>query len=202
MRGRWGSGFVTSPPWPYCLPVFGKQKSPDSQAPATPDAEQGQAAAAGKGRATPTRREAELARKQRLTGVSGNVKADRRRARAADMSAAQERQHGGVVKQYARDYTDQRFRVAEFFILFAVLLFVLAGIQNRTAQLASLVLWVVMLIAIVIDSVFLVRGVRKGLRERYPTQDPGRIGMYVLMRSMQFRKWRLPKARLKRGEKF
>ena len=30
----------------------------------------------------------------------------------------------------------------------------------------------------------------------------GRIGWYSLMRSMQFRKWRLPKARVKRGEPF
>jgi hypothetical protein len=181
--------------------VFRKQKSPDSQAEAMTEAQQSEAAQ-GKGRATPTRREAELARKQRLSGVSGNPKADRRRARAADMEAAQERQHGGAVKQFARDYVDKRFRVAEFFILFAVLLFVLAGVQNRTAQLGSLVLWVVMLIAIVVDSVVLVRGVRRGLRERYPNQDPGRIGVYVVMRSMQFRKWRLPKPRLKRGEKF
>lgn len=200
MGGARGIGFVTPRPWPYCLPVFRKQKSPDSQAakaeaPAEPTP-------AGKGRATPTRREAELARKQRLTGKTGNVKADRRESRRADFEAQTERQHGGVVKQYARDYTDQRFRIAEFFILFAVLLFVLAGIQNATAQLLSLALWVVMLIAIVIDSIFLVRGVKRGLRERYPNQDPGRIGMYVLMRSMQFRKWRLPKPRLKRGEKF
>ena len=59
-----------------------------------------------------------------------------------------------------------------------------------------------MLIAIVIDSIFLVRGVKKGLRERYPNQEQGRVGLYVIMRSMQFRKWRLPKPRLKRGEKF
>jgi cation transport ATPase len=180
--------------------VFRKQKSPDSEA-AKAEA-QAEPTQAGKGRATPTRREAELARKQRLSGMSGNPKADRRESRRADFEAQTERQHGGVVKQYARDYTDQRFRIAEFFILFAVLLFVLAGIQNATAQLLSLSLWVVMLIAIVIDSIFLVRGVKKGLRERYPTQDQGRIGMYVLMRSMQFRKWRLPKPRLKRGEKF
>lgn len=192
---------MTALPWPYCLPVFRKQKSPDSQAPPAPETAQADLAQA-KGRPTPTRREAELARKQRLSGVSGNPKLDRRVARKADLDAAQERQHGGPVKQFARDYTDSRFRIAEFFILFAVLLFVMAGIRNSAAQLGALVLWAVMLVGIVIDSFFLVRGVRKGLAERYPTHDTGRIGLYVLMRSMQFRKWRLPKPRLKRGEKF
>ena len=158
------------------------------------------AAQANKGRPTPTRREAELARKQRLTGTSGNPKADRRAQRQRDFEASTERQHGGQVKAFARDYVDSRFRVAEFFIVFAVALFVLASVPALAFY--SVILWAVMLVGIVIDSIFLVRGVRKQAEARFPGQDLGRIGWYSLMRSMQFRKWRLPKPRLKRGEKF
>lgn len=183
--------------------MFRKQKSTveaneaDSAQEETPAQDESQAR---KGRATPTRREAELARKERLSGISSDPKKAKREARAADFAASTERQHGGPVKQFARDYVDSRFRVAEFFILFAVLLFVVASVPS--VALLSVVLWLVMLVAIVFDSVLLVRGVKKEARKRFPNADLGRIGWYSLMRSMQFRKWRLPKPRLKRGEKF
>jgi hypothetical protein len=182
--------------------VFRKQKSSEAAAPTEPAAPAADANQGPKGRPTPTRREAELARKQRLTGKGGDPKTERRVQRQRDFEASTERQHGGPVKQFARDYTDKRFRVAEFFIPFAVLLFVLAGIRNTTTQLASIVLWAVMLVGIAIDSVVLVVGVKKQARLRFPNQDLGRIGIYSLMRSLQFRKWRLPKPRLKRGEGF
>ncbi|MBS2538437.1 DUF3043 domain-containing protein [Catenulispora sp. NF23] len=157
-------------------------------------------AQAAKGRPTPTRREAELARKQRLSGLSADPKKAKRQNRQRDFEAQTERQHGGPVKQFARDYVDSRFRIAEFFIVFAILLFVVASVPS--VALLSVVLWLVMLVAIVIDSVLLVRGVKREAHKRFPNADLGRIGWYSLMRSMQFRKWRLPKPRLKRGEKF
>jgi Flp pilus assembly protein TadB len=183
--------------------VFRKQKptaeasEAESAQEETPAQDEAQAR---KGRATPTRREAEQARKERLSGISSDPKKARREQRAADFAASTERQHGGPVKQFARDYVDSRFRIAEFFILFAVLLFVVASVPS--VALLSVVLWLVMLVAIVFDSVLLVRGVKKEARKRFPNADLGRIGWYSLMRSMQFRKWRLPKPRLKRGEKF
>jgi Flp pilus assembly protein TadB len=184
--------------------VFRKQKSTDEAAEAESTQEETPSALdeaqAAKGRPTPTRRESELARKQRLSGVSGDPKKAKREARQRDFEASTERQHGGPVKQFARDYVDSRFRIAEFFIIFAVLLFVVASVPS--VALLSVVLWLVMLVAIVIDSVLLVRGVKKEARKRFPNADLGRLGWYSLMRSMQFRKWRLPKPRLKRGEKF
>lgn len=183
--------------------MFRKQKSTDEAESAETEQENISLldeAQARKGRATPTRREAELARKQRLSGISADPKQAKRAARQRDFEAQTERQHGGAVKQFARDYVDSRFRIAEFFIVFAVLLFVVASVPS--VALLSVVLWLVMLVAIVIDSVLLVRGVKKEARRRFPNAELGRIGWYSLMRSMQFRKWRLPKPRLKRGEKF
>ncbi|NUP49566.1 MAG: DUF3043 domain-containing protein [Catenulispora sp.] len=158
------------------------------------------ASQAAKGRPTPTRRESELARKQRLSGINANPKLAKREARQRDFAAATERQHGGRVKELARDYVDSRFRVAEFFILFAVLLFVVASVP--AVALLSVVLWLVMLVAIVIDSILLVRGLKKEARRRFPEEDLKGVSRYALMRSMQFRRFRLPKPRLKRGEKF
>ena len=183
--------------------MVGKKKSTDEAAETEATQEEISAqdeAQAKKGRATPSRRESELARKQRLAGISADPKKAKREARQRDFEAATERQHGGPLKQFARDYVDSRFRVAEFFILFAVLLFVVASVPS--VALLSVVLWLVMLVAIVIDSILLVRGVKKEARKRFPNADLGRLGWYSLMRSMQFRKWRLPKPRLKRGEKF
>ncbi|WP_194920228.1 DUF3043 domain-containing protein [Catenulispora rubra] len=183
--------------------MFRKQKSTDEADQATSEQENADLldeARAAKGRPTPTRREAELARKQRLSGISSDPKKAKRQARQRDFDAATERQHGGPVKAFARDYVDSRFRIAEFFIIFAVLLFVVASVPS--VALLSVVLWLVMLVAIVFDSVLLVRGVKKEAHKRFPDADLGRLGWYSLMRSMQFRKWRLPKPRLKRGEKF
>ncbi|MEY9890433.1 Flp pilus assembly protein TadB [Catenulispora sp. MAP12-49] len=183
--------------------MFRKKKSTDEAEQAASEQENISLldeAQAKKNRPTPTRREAELARKQRLSGVNANPKVAKREARQADFAAATERQHGGAVKGFARDYVDSRFRIAEFFIIFAVLLFVVASVPS--VALLSVVLWLVMLVAIVFDSVLLVRGVKKEARKRFPDADLGRIGWYSLMRSMQFRKWRMPKPRLKRGEKF
>ena len=183
--------------------MFRKQKSTDEADQATSEQESTSAldeARAAKGRPTPTRREAELARKQRLSGISSDPKKAKRQNRQRDFDAATERQHGGPVKAFARDYVDSRFRIAEFFIIFAVLLFVVASVPS--VALLSVVLWLVMLVAIVFDSVLLVRGVKKEAHKRFPDADLGRLGWYSLMRSMQFRKWRLPKPRLKRGEKF
>jgi hypothetical protein len=183
--------------------VFRKKKSTDEADQAksaqeeTPAQDQAQIT---KGRPTPSRREAELARKQRLSGISSDPKKAKRETRQRDFDAATERQHGGPVKQFARDYVDSRFRIAEFFIVFAILLFVVASVPS--VALLSVVLWLVMLVAIVFDSVLLVRGVKKEAHKRFPNADLGRIGWYSLMRSMQFRKWRLPKPRIKRGEKF
>lgn len=183
--------------------MFRKQKSTDEAL--DDDSTQEEIAAqdeaqAAKGRPTPTRRESELARRQRLSGLSSDPKKAKREARQRDFEATTERQHGGPVKQFARDYVDSRFRIAEFFIIFAVLLFVVASVPS--VALLSVALWLVMLVAIVIDSVLLVRGVKKEARKRFPNTDLGRLGIYSLMRSMQFRKWRMPKPRLKRGEKF
>ena len=183
--------------------MFRKQKSTDEADQAASEQESNSAldeARAAKGRPTPTRREAELARKQRLSGISSDPKKAKRQTRQRDFDAATERQHGGPVKAFARDYVDSRFRIAEFFIIFAVLLFVVASVPS--VALLSVVLWLVMLVAIVFDSVLLVRGVKKEAHKRFPDADLGRLGWYSLMRSMQFRKWRLPKPRLKRGEKF
>jgi Flp pilus assembly protein TadB len=183
--------------------VFRKQKS-TVEAPEDDSAQEETSAQdeaqARKGRPTPSRREAELARKERLSGVSSDPKKAKRQARQRDFEASTERQHGGPVKQFARDYVDSRFRVAEFFIVFAVLLFVVASVPS--VALFSVALWLVMLLAMVVDSVLLVRGVKREARKRFPNTDLGRLGLYSLMRSMQFRKWRLPKPRLKRGEKF
>jgi hypothetical protein len=183
--------------------VFRKTKSSDSaEAIETPEesrARLADVAQAAKGRPTPTRREAESARKARLTGAV-DTKGARRQQRQRDFEVSTERQHGGPIKQFARDYVDKRYRAAEFFIPLAVVMFVLASIRISYTQILSILLWVIMLLAIVVDSVFLALGVRKAAQARFPEQDLGRIRIYALMRSLQFRRWRLPKPRLKRGQ--
>jgi hypothetical protein len=88
--------------------------------------------AAGKGRPTPSRREAEQARKQQLK-IPKDPKAARKASRERDRSARDRQRQGmmagderylpaadrGPARAFTRDFVDSRITIAEFFIFIA-----------------------------------------------------------------------------------
>jgi len=169
---------------------------------------------APKGRPTPKRSEAQSQR--RSVANTPTTRKDAARRQRDDRRAAMERQRQalaggderylpardkGPVRKFARDYVDSRFNVAEFFLPLAVIILVLSVVRVAQLQNIALLLWLVVIILIVLDSIFSALRLRKRLAERFPDQNKRGAVPYALMRSLQMRRLRLPKPQVKRGER-
>ncbi|EFE69949.1 integral membrane protein [Streptomyces viridosporus ATCC 14672] len=107
----------------------------------------------------------------------------------------------GPVRRFARDFVDSRFNIAEYFLPMAVVILVMSMIQVPALQNASLLLWLVVIVMIVLDSIVTGFRLRKQLTERFPDDNRRGAVAYALMRSLQMRRLRLPKPQVKRGER-
>ncbi len=201
----------------YSCGVFGRKK--DAPAPqSVADELAAQAAArqadprAGKGTPTPSRKEQEAARKRPL------VPNDRAAAKTADREARREEQarmrramdtgeerflpvrDKGPQKRFARDFVDARFSLGEYVMFAALAIVVLSLAVPVTSQSQVIVFGIfwVLVVAVAIDSVFLSRKLKRSVREKFGSVDSG-VVWYGTMRSLQFRRLRLPKPMVKRG---
>lgn len=170
-----------------------------------------------KGRPTPSRKEAELARRQERKPNRTRreqMEADRRRRREIRAQQREALNTGkgdllpprdrGPVKAFVRDYVDRRRNVAEYLLVLLVfmLLFNIFGPQVMSAiQVASVVslLWMATILGTVLDEIVLVRGLKKQLRERFPDASHKGTTSYAVLRSSQVRRFRLPKPVIERG---
>ncbi|MFF3844009.1 DUF3043 domain-containing protein [Streptomyces sp. NPDC002328] len=107
----------------------------------------------------------------------------------------------GPVRRFARDFVDSRFNVAEFFLPMAVIILVLSMVRVASLQSIALLLWLVVIVLIVLDSIVTGFRLKKQLAERFPDENRRGAVAYALMRSLQMRRLRLPKPQLKRGAK-
>ena len=169
-----------------------------------------------KGRPTPKRSEAEAARKlrakppttrrQAAKRAREDARADRLRRREALVSGDQRylpARDQGPVRAFVRDFIDARRSVAEFFIIVALVVLlttVLAGpLGIAVVANAAFLVWMVMLIVILLDSVVIGTRLRKELAARFPDDRRKGAVAYGLMRSTQLRRLRLPAPRVKPG---
>lgn len=180
----------------------------------------------GKGRPTPTRKEAEAARKAALAGTTdpkAAKKAERDVARQARYEAQQGLRSGdpkklpardqGPVKARVRDLVDGRISMGEIFIPVAVLVLVLGFVRVQVVQVVLLWVWLFVLLGVLVDSLFLAWRLRRLLPQVFPDADPkltighdarggivyGLKGatLYAVVRSLQIRFLRLPKPRVR-----
>ena len=167
---------------------------------------------APKGRPTPKRSEAQTQRRKAATAPKDRKGATRqaRNARRVDMAKQRDALAGGderylpardrgPVRKFTRDYVDSRVRMAEFFLPLAVLILVaslVAKLQNL-----SLLLWLIVIVLIVADSVITGISLRRQLAKRFPGENVKGAVAYGLMRTLQMRRLRLPKPQVKRGTK-
>lgn len=137
---------------------------------------------------------------------------DRQRAERAEasagMRAGDERyllaRDRGPERRLVRDIVDSRRTVGTWF--FAGALIVLLGSSTRmppAVQLAANLLWAILAIGVVADSVLIARKVGKLVRERYPdsTARKGSLYLYGIMRGLTFRRMRVPKPQVQLGTK-
>lgn len=172
----------------------------------------------GKGRATPSRKEAEAARKARLKApVSRKDQIKRERAAREELRAKQREalksgdekylpaRERGPVRGFARDFVDRRRNIGELLIpfLFVILVFLfVAGASGHPewTNYATTIVYPLVILGVVVDVIRLSRSLRKELKARFePDETKGTVA-YAILRSMQLRRMRLPKPQLKHGD--
>lgn len=170
----------------------------------------------GKGRPTPKRREAEAARKARVTAPKDRreaLKQQRDKSRVERAKVQQAMQTGderylpardkGPVRRFARDYVDARRTLAEFLLPFFLVILVLMMFPPTVPLVReiSLFLWLAAIIIVPIDLIFLGFRFRKELKTRFADDSHRGVMAYAIMRSTQIRRLRLPKPQVKPGDK-
>lgn len=192
-----------------------KNTPTDDTAPETPQTPETDASAqetVGKGRATPTRKEQEAARKRplvpddrRAAAKASRAELNARRERARlGMERGEERylpaRDKGPQKRFVRDYVDARWNVGEVLLPLMVLVIVTYFIPNQYVAIYALAaVWAVILL-VVIDCLILGRTLRKKLAAKFGAGKVERVTWYAAMRAVQLRALRLPKPQVKRGE--
>jgi hypothetical protein len=155
----------------------------------------------GKGRPTPTRKEAEAAARERAK-VPRTRKEQMARQRQSKGESSQRIRQGmkdgderymlardkGPVRRFIRDFVDARFGFAEVVIplMFVAILY------------SPLV--VPLFVVLLIDLVILRARLRKQLAARFPGEPLKGTTYYAVTRAMQMKFMRVPKAKVKIGE--
>lgn len=169
----------------------------------------------GKGRATPSRKEAEAARKKRLAPPRTRKEASaQRREKMRESKVAQRAaldgtgddsylpaRDQGPERRFLRDYVDVRRTIGEFMLPLFFLIFISVSIKQEWAQRFSSSAFLVVIVVMVLDAVRIVRGSKSALREKFGDDAVKGNTMYTLLRSWQMRRLRLPKPRVKAGDK-
>jgi hypothetical protein len=111
----------------------------------------------------------------------------------------------GAERKLTRDIVDSRRNLGTWFFTFSIVLF--AGTTAARALppvvlLSVNAIWAALGLSVVLDSFLLCRTIRRMVRERYPksTQRMGALYMYAIMRSVTYRRMRVPKPQVKIGE--
>ncbi|AEV82530.1 hypothetical protein ACWT_1511 [Actinoplanes sp. SE50] len=109
----------------------------------------------------------------------------------------------GPERSLVRDIVDSRRTIGSFFIAGAIVVMVGSVIKNQSVQLASNLLWALLALAVVVDSVFIARRIKKAVTARFPdtTQRLGSLYLYGIMRGLTFRRMRVPKPKVELGAK-
>ncbi len=169
---------------------------------------------APKGAPTPKRSEAQANRRQPYQAPSDRKTAsrqsrERERTERTRKTEALQRGEGwalprkdqGPVRALARDVVDARRGVGEYYMLMVVVLIVLLVLPGTATKLIADIVVVALLVLIIIEGVIVGTKVKRLAAERYPGQSTQGIMLYTTMRGISLRRMRVPKPRVKRGDK-
>jgi hypothetical protein len=194
--------------------VFRRRSSNEQVSTTMVDDQQPRDPQAPKGRPTPKRNDAQNNRRKAVTAATDRKAAAKqaRTARRVELAKQREALAGGderylpvrdrgPVRKFARDYVDSRFKVAEFFLPLALVILLLSIVPNVALKNISLLLWLVVIMLIVVDSIVTGFLLKRELAKRFPDKNTRGAVAYALMRTLQMRRLRLPKPQVKRGAK-
>ena len=153
---------------------------------------------------TPSRKEAEALRRQRVTRQLTPKEARKEnaaRSRTERMRNLNARE-AQPEKALMRDYIDARFSVGEFLLPSLVLILALSFLSSvwQPITFAATVAMYVYILAVLIDGFIMWRGFKKVLAARLPNVSPKGLLMYGMNMMIQIRRFRMPAPRIKRGD--
>jgi hypothetical protein len=126
---------------------------------------------------------------------------------SAGMKAGDERyllaRDRGAERALVRDIIDSRRTVGTWFFGGALIVLIGSTVRIPAVQLASNLLWLVLAVGVVVDSVLIARKVKRLVKERFPKTEQrlGSLQIYGVMRGLTFRRMRVPKPRVALGDK-
>ncbi|MFC6233618.1 DUF3043 domain-containing protein [Leucobacter soli] len=164
----------------------------------------------GKGRPTPSRKEAQAAKAQPLVGSRDKAAKKAQRQKDAElrerarvgMMQGDERymtaRDKGPQRRYVRDYVDARFSLGEFTIPLMLVVLMLSFVPGQVQVISIMAIWAFLFLA-VLDAIVLGLRLRRKLAEKFGADkiQPG-FRWYAAMRAFQFRMLRMPKPQVKR----
>ena len=169
---------------------------------------------AGKGRPTPSRKEAEAAAKARakVPRTRKEQAAAQRLAKSessakvrAGMKSGDERyllpRDKGPVRRFIRDFVDSRLSFVELLIPLLIVTMVLGYSGNEAMRSIGNTILLGTVLLVVVDMVTLRMRLRRQLAERFPDEPTKGLTYYALTRALQMKFMRLPKPRVKIGQK-
>jgi hypothetical protein len=187
--------------------LFRRSKSDTEIAPAVPVRE------GGKGRPTPTRKEAEAAARQRakvprtrkeMLAAQRMSKSESSAQVRAGMKAGDEKyllpRDKGPVRRFIRDFVDSRISFIELLIPLLIVTMVLGYSGNDTMQRFGNAILMGTVLLVIIDMFSLRRRLRRQLAERFPDEPVKGTTYYAVTRALQMKFMRLPKAKVKVGQ--
>jgi hypothetical protein len=191
--------------------LFRRTKTETTPLPAEPTPETG---VQKKGRPTPSRKEAEAARKARAKVPRTRKEMAAAQKASRGESSAQVRQamrsgddrylparDKGPVRRFIRDYVDARFSFIELLIPLMLVVLILGWSGNATVTTYANLAMLSVLVLIVIDLLRLRYRLKREITTRFPDAPTKGTTYYAMARSMQMRFMRLPKAQVKVGQK-
>lgn len=162
---------------------------------------------AKKGHPTPSRREAEAARRQRVTRTltKKEARAEASRSARSQRLKSMNARDNTPEKALLRDYIDARFSFGELLLPSLVVILALSflGASLPRVTVISTALMYIFILLVLFDALVLMwRGYKKLLAQRLPHASTKGLLMYGMNRCIQIRRFRMPPPRIKRGETF
>ena len=172
-----------------------------------------------KDRPTPSRKDAEAARKAALAGKpkpGASKKESRVAAREADRQARQKAREGmargderylpardkGPVRKFVRDFVDSRRSLAEFFVPVAFFVLIASMVPSTSLKAFVVLAWMLIIAIVAVDVSVVLFTMNKQLRAKYPDKaDRKGVNFYAIMRLLQIRRLRIPPPQFKAGGK-